>query len=241
LTLTLAEAITSLTTRLDLDQESEIDTTDTTKMTAAIMRAAEEFSRDSYAFWTWDSALTLTANDPDYSSLNTSHSVKRIFHVYGVFINGSWLTECNPRQFMRLHPSYKSETSVSNPYDYVLTQPSDIRIAAPPNATAAAATNHLIGFCLHDLYTYAANSATELQGPADLHDLIVDRAFLTLSKSYMADEEGRERRRVVASEYFPRVKAHKALNMSIYKKEKVYGAMGQTRRIYDIGGGGFSG
>lgn len=109
-------------------------------------------------------------------------------------------------------------------------------MAGPPSAAAAAATYKFVaGFYEHTVYTYASQSATELLGPTAFHDLIVDRAYLDNGKSYVAGQEGYERRLLIEANYEKKAAEYKAENLSRYRKRNRRTAIGNLRRVTTIG------
>lgn len=240
--MTLSQAITRLTTRFKIGQDAEIDTTDTAAMTTALVQAAKKFSRDSYALFEMQSAFTLTAGQEEYDLLNASVSAKPIFHVYGVHINNAWLEELSYQEFVDNNPDYHDQDNQSNPWCYTAFQDSKIRIQSPPNATAVAATDNFIrGFYEHPTYTYGSNSATELLTPAHQHELIIDRAYLDNSTSYVNGAPGYQKWITLSTKYDNEVfgtrntAGIRKQNLARYKKERVEGGLGRTRRYFGLG------
>lgn len=234
--MTLAQAVTLFQSRVDTDQDCDFDSTDTTLCTTAIVRAAERWSRDTYSLWTWESTLTLAAADQSISTLG-SKSAQKVFHVYGVHLNHGWLQEYRYRDFLESFPSYFSASNSETPSFYTLSAPNNIMLCAPI-ATAAAALSEkfVVGFRLHATYTYAGDSSTELEGPADQHEMIVDRAYLDSTKSYITGTAGYERRATIERDYLSKADKIKSDNLAIYKKEVRRGGAGNVRRIRGVGG-----
>jgi hypothetical protein len=235
--MTLAQAVTLFQSRVDTDQDCDFDSTDTTLCTTALMRAAERWSRDTYALWTWESTLTLAAADQSISTLG-SKSAQKVFHIYGVHLNHGWLQEYRYRDFLEAFPSYAQASNSETPDCYTLTAPNNIFLNAPIATAAAALTEkYVIGFRLHATYTYASNPNDELEGPADQHELIVDRAYLDSTKSYIVGDEGFQRRNLIQQDYLTKTAKIKADNLAIYKKEVRRAGCGLTRRVRSVGVG----
>lgn len=232
--MTLTEAVTLFQTRVDTDADCDFDSTDTTKCTTAIMSAAWRWARDTYSLWTWESTLTLSAADQSIDTLS-SKSAQKVFHVYGVYINGEWLVEYKYRDFLTSFPDYFSVSNSDKPSFFTLSAPSNIMLAAPVSTTAAAAANHIIGFRLHTVYTYASNPSDQLEGPSDQHELIIDRAFLDSTKSYVVGDEGLQRRALIENDYLTKTAKIKQDNLAIFKKEVRRAGAGNTRRVFGIG------
>ncbi len=236
--MTLAQAVTRFQTRVDTDQDCDFDSTDTTLCTTAIMRAAERVSRDTYCLWTWESTLTLAAGDQSISTLG-SKSAQKVFHVYGVHLNHGWLQEYRYRDFLEsFGGDYFSASNSETPSCYTLSAPSNVMLNVPIATAAAALTDKfVIGFRLHATYTYASNPNDELEGPADQHELIVDRAYLDETKSYIVGDEGFQRRSLIEQDYLTKAAKIKADNLAIFKKEVRRAGCGMARRVRSIGVG----
>ena len=233
--MTLAQTVTAFQSRVDTDVDCDFDSTDTTLCTTAIVRAAERVSRDTYNLWTWESTLTLAAGDQSISTLG-SKSAQKVFHVYGVHLNHGWLQEYRYRDFLESHPDYFSVSNSETPSAYTLSAPSNIMLDSPIATAAAALSNKfVIGFRLHATYTYAGDSSTEMEGPADQHELIVDRAFLDSTKSYVVGDEGFQRRALIEQDYHRKASKIKSDNLAIFKKEVRRAGAGMTRRTRSIG------
>lgn len=233
--MTLADAVTLFQSRVDTDVDCDFDSTNTTLVTTALVRAAERWSRDTYALFTWESALTLTAADQEINTLG-SKSAQKVFHVYGVHINGAWLYEYKFDEFFRNFSDYQSASNSDKPGAYTLSAPSNIFLCNPiSTAGAAASDNFIMGFRLHASYTYASNSAHELEGPADQHELIVDRAFLDSTKSYVVGDEGLQRRALIEADYQKKTDKIRQDNLALYKKTVRRAGAGNTRRTRGLG------
>jgi len=234
--MTLAQAVTLFQTRVDTDQDCDFTSTDTTLCTTALMAAAARWARDTYSLWTWESTLTLAAADQSIDTLG-SKSAQKVFHVYGVHLNHGWLQEYRYRDFLESFPDYFSVSNSETPSCYTLSAPSHVMLNAPIATAAAALTNKfVIGFRLHAAYTYAGDSATELEGPADQHELIVDRAYLDSTKSYVTGSTGYERRSLIEQDYLAKTAKIKSDNLAIFKKEVRRAGAGLTRRVRGFGG-----
>jgi len=226
---------------------SEVDTSDMEAMTTEIMSAAREVSRDTYFLFTDHAALALSTCTSGASSgavidfLDLDVCEKPIFDVKGVHINGAWLVEMQWARFVDGNPSYYSETARANVASYVLTAPSKARLSPPPNATASGATdNYAIGYHLHELYVYhgtvgsnnvVGNKDSELQGPQEFHDLIVNRTALNISEAYMSGESALIRRNNLEKHYREKAEGYRTFNLSTFKKSVPKGHIGGTRRI----------
>lgn len=241
--MTLKQAILKVANRCRVDLISEVDTANNDLMTAELMSAAREVSRDTYFLFTDHSALTLTACTDGSSAgavidlLDTSVSEKPIFHCYGMRVNGVWLYEWEWSSFVaddRGFPNYWTDTASAHPSIYVPESPSKSRLYPPPNSTAAAASNFAIGFYLHDQYTYQANQDTELLGPKEFHDLIVNRCALNISEAYISGENASRRFALLTSHYEQKSAEYRDFNLSTYKKAVPKGAIGRTRRIVNL-------
>jgi hypothetical protein len=250
--MTLASAVARLRARTGIDLDTEVDITaavDTTSevATTELMKAARKVSRATYHLFTLNSALTLTACTTGASAgaelnlLDTTTSAHKsalpIFHCYGVRINGSWLREMNWQDFLDSFPNYLTDGATANPAFYVPISPSHIRFVQPGNATAVAATNHAIGFYLHPTYTYALNSATELLGPEEFHELIVERAYLDLTEGLVRGASALQSRATQKQEFDDKCAGFEAFNKARAKKSNRKGGAGNVRRIFSLGGG----
>jgi hypothetical protein len=235
--MTLGDAVTLFQSRVDTDLDCDFDSTDTAKCTTAIVRAAERWSRDTYSLWTWESTLTLAAGDQSIDTLG-SKSAQKVFHVYGVHLNHGWLQGMSYRQFLESFPDYFSASNSETPSFYTLSAHNHVMLNAPIATAAAALTEKfIIGFRLHATYTYASNSGTELEGPADAHEMIVDRAFLDSTKSYVVGDEGFQRRALIEQDYQIKAQKLRDNNLAIYKKEVRRAGAGNTRRTRSVGFG----
>ena len=234
--MTLQEAITLFRTRVDVDQDSDFDTSDNDACTDALMRAAFRVSRDTYWLYTWRSSLTLAPSGTEYDTLNPTVSTQQVFDVYGVHINGGWGTEMRGRQFIECYLNYYNAASQATfPY-YTRSAPSIVKLPAPPTTVAInAIDNFIMGFRLHTNYTYSS-SGVELEGPQEMHELIVDRAYLDNTKSYIASDEAYTRRAIIEKDYNDKTKSYRIFNLANFKKEQRIAGAGTTRRIYGIGG-----
>lgn len=233
-------ALLKVVNRCRVDLSSEVDTSNNELMTAELMSAAKEVSRDTYFLFTDHSALTLSACTTGASAgavldmLNTNTSEKAIFHVYGIFINAGWLEEIEWSKFMANNPSYWTETANSNPASYALMAPSKARISPPHNATAATAGGFAIGFYLHDEYAYQTHQDTELLGPSEFHDLIVNKCALNISEAYLQGDSALVRWNNLKGHYDTKAAEYKAFNLSVYKKQAPQGNLGSVRRITSL-------
>ena len=232
--MTLGDSVTLFQSRVDTDVDCDFDSTDTAKCTTAIMAAAYRVARDAYYLWTWESLLTLAAADQSIDTMS-SKSAAKVFHVYGVYINGQWLQEYRYRDFLESFPSYHTASNSDKPGAYTLTAPSNIYLDVPVSATAAAATNHITGFRTQTTLAYASAS-TELDGPSEYHELIVDRAYLDSSKSYVTGATGYERRALIEADYQEKTRRLKAFNMATFKKETRRAGIGNRRMVRSVGG-----
>jgi hypothetical protein len=243
--LTLQDSIDLLRSRFDVDLDGDTDLSVNKTATTEIMNAAEQVSRDTYFLWTWQSALTLTDQTTEYNCLSASISASKVFHVYGVHINDGWLDELTAEEFLNKYPDYQKSGSgyeSSTPAHWVPTAPSHIKIAVRPNATAVAATdNFIMGFRLHATYTYDNETAglsksASLEGPEEYHDMIVDKAFLNNSKSYITSESAWKRRMVVKAEYDELRKIKIKENMNRYRKLRRKPDAGlESGRVFQLG------
>jgi hypothetical protein len=233
--MTLATAAIRFATRFAVDNDAEIDLTDNEAITTALMVAAQVVSRDTYFLFTAKADLTLVASTAEYDLLSNS-CTRRVFHVEDVNINDCWLTELNWSEFQENNPDYYRQANTDKPWCYTQLAPGSIRIASPPSTAAAAATYKFVaGFYEHPVYTYASQSGTELLGPTAFHDLIIDRAYLDNSKSYIAGQEGYERRMLVESSYTSKANQYLEENLSRYRKRKRRTVIGNIRRVNTVG------
>lgn len=245
--MTLSKAIEKLRTRFNVDQDSEVDVDDNDVMTSALMDAAEKVSEHSYLLWTSNATITLTAAttggdpgaEPDLLSTavsGTGAAARPIFHVYGVYVNGGWLTEEEiPSEFFARYSDYVQCLANAHPGVYTKIAPSSIRLYPPPNAAAAAATNYARGFYRHPRYTYLANHDTELLGPDEFHELVVDRAYLDNSKSYAAGA-GLQRRATVQNDYDAKTAEYRQRQLELYKPARRRDGAGRHKRMIYLGG-----
>jgi hypothetical protein len=231
--MTFNEAITLFKTRVDVDTDCDFDTSNIQSCADAIMNAAYRWSRDTYCLWTYQSSLTLAASTYEYNT-TSSASAQRVFHIYGVHVNGNWLEELRPDAFVCTYPNYFKNGESSNPGCYTLSAPSIVRLAYSPSINAINATDNFIkGFRTHITYTLAS-SGLELEGPEEMHDMIVDRAYLDNTKSYIAAEEAYNRRQIVQTDYDKRASNWKNFNLSQFRKEQRRAGIGQTRMIWGL-------
>ncbi len=238
--MTLKKALLKVANRCRVDLISEVDTADNELMTAELMSAAREVSRETYFLFTDHSALTLSTCVDGSSTgavldmLSTSTSEKAIFHVYGIWINTGWLSEIEWSAFMACNPSYYTELANTNPASYALMAPSKARISPPPNATAVEVGGFAIGFYLHDEYDYQTHGDTELLGPSEFHDLIVNRCALNVSEAYLQGDAAFTRWSNLKKHYEDKAEEYKQFNLSVYKRQAPQGNLGTTRRISSL-------
>ena len=234
--MTLRQAVTRLRTRFEIDLDAEFDVENDAECVRELMVAAKEVSRDSYLLWTWKAALTLITGEPEYNLLTSTVCAKPVFHPYLVYLNGVELVECQWDEFVAQNPNYFSASNNSNPWCWVRTPPSIIRLADPPNATAVAYSNNfVVGAVEHDEYNITDHENIELQGPKVMHDLIVDKCFLNNSKSYVADTPGYARRANTEKAYNEKTEKFQAENKSRYRKLRIKATAGLTRRTFGPG------
>lgn len=233
--MTLSEAIERLGTRFELDVDADFDVDSQEAMITAISDAAKDFTRKSYCLFTMQAALTLTVDQPEYSLLDPAVCALPVFHCMGVFVNGFWLDPIEPEDFVLANPSYSTEAS-AQPFLWTALAPERARLSPPPNAAAVAAASHVRGFYEHPALT-REGLETELLGPSQFHRLIVDRAFLNNSKSYLAGTEEYRRRETTRLEYRDEVEELGKKNLARYKPSKRRAGAGNVRRVFGIGGG----
>lgn len=241
--MTLEESVDTLRSRFDRDQDPDdprlLD--DNEFAASKIVTAARTVSRDAYFLWSSQNPLTLTVAT-EFDLLNSSTSQKPCFHCYGVYINARWLDEMSQPRFMANFSDYVTASTSSNPWAWCPILPSKVRVGPGPNSTAVASTCYTRGFLLHDAYTWNQSSVggatvskdTELQGPEEMHDLIVDRAYLDNSKSHVQGD-AYARRQLIAAEYLARTGDYRTFNIANYKQQTVGSGMGLTRRVLGLG------
>lgn len=250
--MTLASAVTRLRARTGVDLDTEVDITlavDTTSevATTELMKAARKVSRDTYFLFTLHSALTLTACTTgadaaaELNLLDTTTSALKsalpIFHCYGVHLNGQWLMEMTWQDLLNGFSNYWTDTAQSKPSYWIPISPSKIRFQQAPNSTCAAASdNFAVGFYLHTQYTYALNSTTELLGPEEFHELIIERAYLDLTEGLVAGDSALKRRAVAEQSYREKSDTFARLNKGRAKKLVRQSSVGNTRRFFTMGG-----
>lgn len=249
--MTLLEAVTKLQTRFAVDADAEIDVTSQEVLASAIMDAAEKVSEHSYALWTSYAPLTLVtcvngasagAEPSLFESLSsqvipitgTGPTAFPIFHIYGISINGAWLTEYEPTEFFQLYQDYATVLATSYPGSYCKIAPSKVRLYPPPNAAAAASTCYARGFYRHPRYLFADHSTLPLLMPDEFHELVVDRAYLDNSKSYAAGE-GLERRASIEKDYLAKTSEYRQRQLELYKPSTRRDGAGRRRRMIYIG------
>jgi hypothetical protein len=238
--MTLGQAVTLFKTRVNIDTDCDFDTNDNNACTTAIMEAAYRWSKDTYALFTWRSALTLTASATEYNVLDSTVSTQRIFAVYGLHINGNWVDEIRGSEFFDRYPLYYSDTGRATYINYTLTAPSIIKLPATPASAAINATdNFVIGFRYHTTYTFTSSSV-ELEGPPEMHQMIVDRCYLDSVKSYISADEAYQRRALIEADYQDKASKYRLFNLAHFKKEQRRAGAGRTRRLYGIGFNGRS-
>jgi hypothetical protein len=233
--MTLEESVVRLRSRFELDVDADIDVDSDEEMATAISDAAKDFTRRAFCLYTLQAALTLTDGEPEYSLLAPAVCALPVFHCLGVFVNGGWLEKVEPEDFALYWPGYASEASNAHPSLWLEIAPERIRIAAPPNATAVAASSYVRGFYEHPTLTRADDWDTELLGPEQFHRLIVDRAFVNNSKSYLAGSEEYRRRETTRLEYEDETGKLAKTNKARYKPSKRRGGAGCVRRFFGAG------
>lgn len=235
--MTFAEAVTLFQTRVEVDTDSDFDSTNTTSCEEAIMRAAYRWSRDTYCLYTWRSALTLSASATEYDTLGGSAiTAEAVFDVYGVHINGYWSEEMRGRDFINCYSDYYLASGQATFPHYTRSAPSIIKLPALPSSAAVSATdNFIMGFRLHATYAHS-QSGSQLEGPIEMHEMIVDRAYLDNTKSYISSDEAYNRRAIIENDYNTKALKYKSFNLANFKKEQRRAGAGNTRRIYGLGG-----
>lgn len=243
--MTLAEAVKDIQGKVAVDLDVGFDISNPTLVTVELMKAARTVSRDTYFLMTLHSPLTLTAcvdgasDGAEIDLLSVTASTKQIFHCYGIHINGGWLDAIQFDKFINQYQNYVADTADANPRLYVPMSPSSVRLWPVPNATAVAASdNYAIGFYLHDQYTWAANQDTELLGPQEFHDLVVDRCFLDITGGYVAGEDALRRRSIIQKNYEDKSTEYKANNQARTRKIQRNASAGMTVRTFPVYGGG---
>lgn len=247
--MTLAQACTKLLTRFNVDRDDELGLSnydaptngDFELLTSALMDAAEKVSEHSYLLWTSNCQLTLTACSTGASAgaevdlLDTSVSALPLFHVYGISINGSWLVELLNSKFFREFPDYAVVAATATPSYFCKLAPSLVRFYAPPNATAVASSCFARGFYRHPRYTYANQSGTALLGPDEFHELVVDRAYLDSSKSYLSGDAALTRRKIIQDDYDSKTREYRERQLELYKRAERRDGCGRTRNMIWVG------
>lgn len=241
--MTLQESIERLRTRLQVDLESEVDLDDNVQATEEIVRAAKEVSRETYSLWDSYVAIHLIADVAEVNLLNVASSStvpyldRSMHHIYGVHVNGSWLNFQDPSEFFtNYNTSYYNEASNAHPGVWTWAGSDVIRLSAPPNATAVAASdNFTLGFAEHDVYDYANYKDVELQGPSATHLMIVDKAAINVSLSYVSTAQGLQRRGQIEKAYAERASFYKAQNLARQRPLKRKAGAGTQRRVFGIG------
>lgn len=249
--MTFEKGVERLVTRLQVDLESEVDTTDNEKMAYELILGAKQVSRDAYLFWKPQASLVLTHADalataPEYSTLNPNICTEPIFECRGVYINGQWLTFYSLPDFEQAIPEYFNTTASSNPSIWTFVESERIRISDPANSTARAATNYIRGFAEYPTWTYNLYSQTEMLGPSTMHLAYVNKAALNLSLSNTATDEGRQRRIDYEREYSlliyggkdrngQWVKGIQSTNLERVRPLTSKQGMGQQRRRFGVG------
>jgi len=232
--MTLAQAITKLQTRFGVYQHAEIDATDDAALTLALNVAGQKFAKDTLSFWESQAAITLTIDQAEYDLTSAAVCAARVFYPVGVYINGVWLYELTPDQFFNTATSI-GQASGERPGFYTLVSPNKIRIATPPNAAAVAATNYVRGWRFPATLD-SGSTSTELEGPSEWHDLIVDRAYLDNSVSYGLSNEALQMRAAIQNRYEVATRDLDRANRNRYRRMIRSGdRIGETRRVSTFG------
>lgn len=239
--MTLKEARELLQKRVEIDQDSDEDLTLPETATAVVMTAARQVSRLTYFLFTERAALTLSDTVAKYNLLDPAICELPIFDLRAtetdlppIYVNGQWVSYEEWGHF-RVNYEYHSNTSQSNPSCFTIVSPSHIIFSHPINGTAAdASDNFASGFYLHTPYTWQDNQDTELLGPEEYHELIIDRAALNITKSYI-DGEGITRWQLYNAEYQTKGLGYRKANLEMYRPLRRKGQAGQTRRVFGIG------
>lgn len=244
--MTLNEAVVEIQQRVGVDLDVGFNLQNPDLVTKQLMKAARIVSRDTYFLFTMHSALTLTTCTDGSSAgaeidlLATATSVNAIFHCYGIHINGSWLQATQFEPFITNFNNYYTDTANANPGYYVPLTPSSVRLYPPPNATAVAASdNFAIGFYLHTKYVWDTNQGSELLGPEEFHDLIVERCLLDVTEGFVGGDDALKRRAITQAKYEAKAGAYKAFNESRAHKIGRKAGAGKTIRSFPVVSGGF--
>jgi len=232
--MTLTEAVAKLQTRFDVYQQCEVDSTNESIVTGILNVAAKKFSRDTLSFWSSQSAFTLTADQYEYDLTDTAVCADRIFYPVGIYINGAWLQAWDSNEFFQEFNDPNAGSN-SKPGYFTLVATNKIRIAPKPNASAVAATNYAQGW--RYMATMDWNSpSTELEGPDEWHDLIVDRAYLDNSVSYGLSQDALNMRNSIQIRYDSIAQKLNTENRNRYRKLIRTGdRMGADRRVFGVG------
>ena len=229
--MTLSEAVARLRTRCEVDLANNVVATD------EIVRAAKQVSRDTFFLFSHNAALSLSANDQQFDLLSSSKCVPQIFRVDGLYINGSWLTRVSPRYFLDNFTDYLTASATATPAFFMVKDQYRVVLPAPITSAGANATNYARGWQLHTTYTWDVHQETELLGPDEYHELIVDRAALNVTKSYVAGQEALQRRAVIEGDYLEKSKAYRAGNLADFKPAVRNAGAGNVRRYFGPGYG----
>lgn len=221
----LRTAVSDLRAKVDVDLDSERDLANDEEAVRVLMEGARRASEDTCCLWTWRAPIVLTADQPEYNTLDPDICSARVFEVWGVHLNGGWLQELLPTDFQGY--GYETASSNSKPGTFVPYAPNNIRLVNPPNATCVAASdNFVIGFRHHAEYTSSSNMDDEMEGPEELHRLTVLRAALDATMGYVASEQGEKRWGLYEKNYV--VRAEKL-------KKEMHSRFRQQRRRYNAG------
>lgn len=236
--MTLSQAVDRLRARCRVDLEAEVDLEDNEAAVRELMTAAQEFSRDSYAYWSPRSALTVTVKTGAAAGrFNTlSECGDRMFHCYGVHINGQWLSHYDLPDFERMFSEYWSLSTTSTPGAWTHVNPEEIWIGDPPNSTAAAADdNWCRGFIEHPVMVWASEKDLQLRGAGVYHNLIVTKAALNCTIGNVSSDQGIRRRREYEKDYVLKTERYKSENLARVRPLTKKDTIGRTRRLFGVG------
>lgn len=214
----LKTAVADLRAKVDVDLDSERDLDNDEAAVSVLMEGARRASEDTCCLWSWRASLALEADEPEYNTLDGATCPDRVFEVWGVYVNGGWLEELLPTDFMAL--GYESAASQAKPSRFVAYGPNNIRLLNPPNAAAAAAEAFVVGFRHHSTYTSSANMDDELEGPEELHRLSILRAALDATMGYVASDQGLRRWSLYEKNYVERAAKLKREQHARYRQQR---------------------
>lgn len=234
--MTLSEVITKTANYLRVDLDSEVDTADNAAMTTAVNEAAKQWTRDTLCLWSWQSTITLSAGVSEYNLTDSAICADLVFLCRGVFVAGTWLELAKPQHLMPggVLDGYAGLANSDNPGYWTKKAPSSIRIIAPPSATAAAASNYVIGWREHPAYTYGSNSGTEMLGPSADHRFIAMKAAINLAMAYAGSDHGWKRYAELVREYEAHAQELRRLMEAEYADRVAQAGAGHRRMLFEL-------